>query len=190
MTTKTEIIAKGFKTLRAGMISEAKVIISENYPFKSMKKEGRTYREHQKMKIFLRDGFTDRYSGERLVFPPVLRIMSSLMPEEFPFHRNWKTSDCHLAYWHLMPTIDHIIPISRGGPDEESNWVCTSQLRNSAKSSWLLEELGWQLHKAGDLKDWDGLLASFMEYIAVNPGALADGYINSWYVAAKRANGK
>ena len=190
MTTKAEIIAKGFKTLRAGMISEAKVIISENYPFKSMKKEGRTYREHQKMKIFLRDGFIDRYSGERLVFPPVLRIMSSLMPEEFPFHRNWKTSDCHLAYWHLMPTIDHIIPISRGGPDEESNWVCTSQLRNSAKSSWLLEELGWQLHKAGDLKDWDGLLASFMEYIAVNPKTLADGYINSWHVAAKRAYGK
>jgi len=41
MTTKTEIIAKGFKMLRAGMISEAKVIISENYPFKPMKKEGK-----------------------------------------------------------------------------------------------------------------------------------------------------
>jgi len=92
-----------------------------------------------------------------------------------------------LAYWHLLPTIDHIIPISRGGLDEESNWVCTSQLRNSAKSNWLLEELGWRLHKAGDLKDWDGLLEWFMEYIAVNPKTLADGYINSWYLAAKRA---
>lgn len=37
MTTKTEIIDEGFKTQRAGMISEAKVIISENYPFKPMK---------------------------------------------------------------------------------------------------------------------------------------------------------
>jgi len=82
MTTKTEIIAEAFKTLRAGMISEAKAIISENYPFKPLEKEGRTYREHQKMKIFLRDGFIDRYSGERLVFPPVLRIMSSLMPDQ------------------------------------------------------------------------------------------------------------
>lgn len=24
---------------------------------------------------------------------------------------NWKMSECHLAYWHLLPTIDHIIPI-------------------------------------------------------------------------------
>ncbi len=82
MTTKTEIIAKGFKTLRAGMISEAKVIISENYPFKPLEKKGRTYREYEKIKIFLRDGFVDRYSGEKLVFPPVLRIMSSVMPED------------------------------------------------------------------------------------------------------------
>jgi len=190
MTTKTEIIAEAFKTLRAGMISEAKAIISENYPFKPLEKEGRTYREHQKIKIFLRDGFVDRYSGERLVFPPILRIMSSVMPEEFPFHKNWRMSDCHLAYWHLLPTIDHIIPITRGGLDEESNWVCTSQLRNSAKSNCLLEELGWQLHKAGDLKDWDGLLAWFMEYISENPKTLADGYISSWYHAAKQANGK
>ena len=55
MTTKTEIIAEAFKTLRAGMISEAKAIISEHYPFKPLEKEGRTYREHQKIKIFYRE---------------------------------------------------------------------------------------------------------------------------------------
>jgi len=45
MTTKTKIIAEAFKALRARMISEAKAIISENYPFKPMEKKGRTYRE-------------------------------------------------------------------------------------------------------------------------------------------------
>ncbi|MCE5226999.1 MAG: HNH endonuclease [Porphyromonadaceae bacterium] len=189
MTTKSEIIAQAFKALKAGVLPEAKAIISENYPFKPLEKEGRTYREHQKTKIFLRDGFVDRYSGERLVFPPVLRIMSSAMPEEFPFQKNWKMSECHLAYWQLLPTVDHIIPVSRGGADEESNWVCTSQLRNSAKSNWLLEELGWQLHKAGNLKDWEGLLAWFVEYVLENPETLANGYISSWYRAAKETNG-
>lgn len=188
MTAKSEIITEAFKALRAGVLPEAKNIIAENYPFKPLEKEGRTYREHQKIKIFIRDGFVDRYSGERLVFPPILRIISLAMPEEFPFQKNWKISDCHLAYWHLLPTVDHIVPVSRGGSDEESNWVCTSQLRNSAKSNWLLEELGWQLHKAGDLKDWDGLLGLFMEYISDNPETLANGYISSWYRAVKQAN--
>ena len=71
-------------------------------------------------------------------------------------------SECHLAYWQLFPTVDHIISVARGGAGEESNWVCTSQLRNSAKSNWLLEELGWQLHEPGDLKEWDGLLKWFI----------------------------
>lgn len=188
MIEKSEIIAEAFKSISAGMLSEAKNIISENYPFNPIEKEERTYREYQKTKIFLRDGFIDRYSGERLVFPPVLRIISLAMPEEFPFQKNWKMSECHIAYWHLLPTVDHIVPVSRGGSDEESNWVCTSQLRNSAKSNWLIEELGWRLHKAGDLKDWDGLLGLFMGYISDNPETLADGYLSCWHRAVKQVN--
>jgi hypothetical protein len=188
MTSKNNVITEAFQALRTGALPEAKNIITDNYVFKPLENKGRAYSEHQKIKIFIRDGFVDRYSGERLVFPPVLRIISLVMPEEFPFHKNWKMSDCHLAYWQLLPTIDHIVPVSRGGHDEESNWVCTSQLRNSAKSNWLPEELGWHLHQAGNLKDWDGLLGLFMEYITENKAILANGYINSWYKAAKKTN--
>ncbi|KXS42293.1 MAG: hypothetical protein AWU59_1707 [Methanolobus sp. T82-4] len=122
-----------------------------------------------------------------MVFPPVLRLLSNLMPVEFPFHNNWKMSECHFAYWQLLPTIDHIIPVSRGGEDNESNWVCTSQLRNSIKSSWLLEEVGWQLHEPGNLKEWDGLLNWFMLYVDIHPEILEDKYIHSWHNAVKRA---
>jgi len=188
MTSKSNVITEAFKALRTGALPEAKSIITDNYFFKPLENDGRTYSEHQKIKIFIRDGFVDRYSGERLIFPPVLRIISLAMPEEFPFHKNWKMSDCHLAYWQLLPTIDHIVPVSRGGHDEESNWVCTSQLRNSAKSNWLLEELGWHLHQVGNLKDWDGLLGLFMEYLTENRAILANRYINSWYQATKKAN--
>ena len=60
--------------------------------------------------IYLRDGFVDRYIGHRLKFPPVLRLLSMKFPDSFPFHKNWKMSDCHVAYWELMSTIDHIVP--------------------------------------------------------------------------------
>ncbi|MCK5685045.1 HNH endonuclease, partial [bacterium] len=102
---------------------QARKIISTEYPFVPYSKASRSYSERQKTKIFIRDGFIDRYSGERLVFPGTLRLLSLLMPDEFPYQAHWKTSECHIAFWQLCPTIDHIIPVTRGGNDDESNWV-------------------------------------------------------------------
>ncbi|MFZ1427770.1 MAG: hypothetical protein WAS21_13460 [Geminicoccaceae bacterium] len=48
--------------------------------------------------MFTRDGFVDRYSGERLVFPGTLRLLAKLLPNEFPFHSNWRTDACHFAF--------------------------------------------------------------------------------------------
>ncbi len=108
------------------------------------------------------------------------------MPEAFPFHKNWKSDD---AYWQLLPTIDHVVPASRGGTDDESNWVCTSQLKNSAKSNWLLEELNWVLHKPDNIREWDGMLSWFIQYVEKNSDILEDKYIKSWYNAAKKYQG-
>jgi len=109
-------------------------------------------------RIFIRDGFIDRYSGTRLIFPGVLRVLSKLLRTDFPFHPNWKMSATHPAYWELFPTIDHVVPVTRGGVYDESNWVTTSQLRNSAKGLWTLDELGWELYPPGDYASWNGLM--------------------------------
>lgn len=188
MHSKHEIIKEVCDTLTDESIAEAKGIIQKQYPFTPLTCNGRQYSNYQKTKVFLKDGFIDRYSGEKMVFPPVLRLLSNLMPTEFPFHNNWKMSECHFAYWQLLPTIDHVIPVTRGGEDNESNWVCTSQLKNSIKSNWLLEEIGWKLHEPGDLKDWDGLLNWFMLYVDAHQEVMGDKYIHSWHSAAKRAS--
>src|SRR5262245_64338066 len=65
----------------------------------------RKYSDEQKTRLFLRDGFIDRYSGDRLVYPGVLRLLSHLFPEDFPYHPNWKYGVCHLWYWELYPTV-------------------------------------------------------------------------------------
>lgn len=187
MKQNYKIIQEVCKSISNENIEHAKSLITNHYPFSLRKNEGRSYTEFQKTKIFMRDGFIDRYSGEKLIFPPVLRLLSNLMPNEFPFHKNWKMSECHIAYWQLLPTIDHIIPVSRGGKDSEANWVCTSQLRNSSKSNWLLEELGWSLHEKGDLNDWDGLLNWFIEYTKNNINILENKYINIWHSAVKNS---
>jgi len=83
-----------------------------------------------------------------------------------------------------QPTIDHVVPVARGGLNESDNWVTTSQLRNSAKSSWLLSELGWHLLPSGSVSDWDGLTHWFLDITNDNPEHLADPYINAWRKAA------
>lgn len=185
MSGDPDSIAAACHEISQGALKRARNIISTDYPFVPLSNAGRKYSDHQKTKIFMRDGFIDRYSGDRLVFPGALRLLSILMPEEFPFHSNWKTSECHLAYWQLLPTIDHIIPVSRGGEDVEENWVCTSQLRNGAKSNWLLEELGWSLHPPGCLGDWNGMINWYISYLDTNPQYLESKYLYSWHRVAK-----
>ncbi|KAA3596225.1 MAG: HNH endonuclease [Calditrichaeota bacterium] len=182
--SKSEIIKQVCDAISGDGVVKAKSILAKNYPFEAFVKSIRSYTKKQMIRVFLRDGFIDRYSGERLIFPPVLRLISNQIPKEFPYHPYWKMSECHIAYWQLSPTIDHIVPISRGGIDEESNWVCTSQLKNSAKSNWLLEELGWELYKSGNLEEWDGMLSWFIKFMEENPKDKEDNFLNSWYKTA------
>ncbi|MGQ9689161.1 MAG: HNH endonuclease domain-containing protein [Desulfobaccales bacterium] len=162
---------------------KAKIILKKEYPYQPIQKRKRFFNEQKATIIFLRDGFIDRYSGDRLIFPPVLRLISEIMPDVFPYHTNWKLSKCHIAYWHLSPTIDHIVPITRGGNDEDNNLVTTSMVKNSAKSNWLLEELGWQLYPPGKLEEWDGLTRWFRYYLKNNPDFLNLPYIAKWHKA-------
>jgi hypothetical protein len=137
----------------------------------------------------MRDGFVDRYSGKHLVFPGVLRVLALRLPAEFPYHPNWKMTATHLAFWELSPTVDHVVPVARGGADTELNWVTTSMLRNSAKANWTLEELGWTLLPAGDLHAWDGLLGWFIRHVKKHSELLQNPRIAAWNRAALRVAG-
>lgn len=184
MKNKTEIIKSICEALSSGDSSVAADIARREYSFSALPSESRKFTEIQALRVFMRDGFIDRYTGNQLLFPPVLRILSSVLPAEFPFHRNWKMSETHQSYWELFPTLDHIVPVAGGGADKEDNIVSTSMLRNSSKSNWTLEELGWSLHPPGDIRKWDGMLAWFMEYIDRNPQKTEEKYIARWHKAA------
>jgi hypothetical protein len=184
MIDKARVIKSVCDALSSDDLLAAADIARHQYPLLNQPPAARNYSEGQALVIFLRDGFVDRYSGNRLVFPAVLRILSVLLPDEFPFHRNWKMIETHPAYWELFPTLDHVVPIARGGQDNETNLVSTSMLRNSAKANWTLEELGWSLHPPGSLSEWDGLLAWFLGFAEADKRVLKDKYISRWRRAA------
>src|SRR5687767_2160048 len=116
--------------LRDENLSGAADLLRREYAFTPAEIVERKYGDTEALRVFLRDGFVDRYSGARLVFPGVLRVLALQLPHEFPYHPNWKMTATHLAFWELSPTVDHIVPIARGGIDSDENWVTTSMLRN------------------------------------------------------------
>jgi len=90
-------------------------------------------------------------------------------------------------WWDQYPSIDHIVPVARGGEDSEPNWVTTSMLRNAAKGSWSLAQLGWELRPPGDLADWDGLTGWCLDYLTNHPElASQDTGLRQWATAARR----
>ena len=184
MNSKSQTIKAVCDSLMAGDPQSAVDTARNGYPFAPAQSTGRVYTETECTAIFVRDGFIDRYSGTQIIFPGTIRLLSRLLPAEFPFHSNWKMTETHMVYWELFPTIDHLVPVARGGADNEKNWVTTSMLHNTAKSNWTLEELGWQLVSPGDLKQWDGLLGWFVTYLHQQQSHLADEYIRRWHRAA------
>jgi hypothetical protein len=180
----SETLSEVCALLEEGNASEAAVTVKRDYPFQSVIRTARVWSPARATRVFARDGFVDRYSGERLVFPGMLRLLSLKLPEVFPYHTNWKISETHSAYWQLCATIDHVVPVTRGGTDVELNLVATSMLRNNAKAHWLLEELGWVLNPPGDLEKWDGLMSWFISTIADEPSYQKQPSTRGWHLAA------
>ncbi|SEA77648.1 hypothetical protein SAMN04515656_12923 [Eubacterium aggregans] len=182
---KAKIIEDIARSLINNNKQEAIDWIEQEYPFKRIKKSRRTYSDEQMCEVFMRDGFIDRYSGDRLVNIGMLKTISVFFSEEFPYQSHWKMTETHPAFWELAPTLDHVDPIAMGGLDEPSNWVTTSMMHNMVKSQWTLEQLNWQLHEPGDLLEWDGLTGYFLKIVVENEELLEDGLIKKWYLLSK-----
>ena len=168
-----------------GNISAARAKIITDYPFTPLDQKGRSYTPRMMTDVFIRDGFIDRYRGTKLVYPPALRVISMYLPEEFPYHKNGKMDLGHMAYWELFPTIDHVLPVARGGEDSKDNWVCCSMLTNSIKSNWTLEQLQWELLPSGSFQNWDGMITWFINQVETDRSLLNVAYIKRWFNAAK-----
>jgi hypothetical protein len=178
---KITTIKQSAESIFTGNIESAKNVINKEYPFKKLKPEGRSYTDKEKYEQFVRDGFIDRYTGEKLVNPGLLKALSYYMPDTFPYQSHWKMEECHSAYWELVPTIDHIVPIALGGEDKPSNYATTSMLHNSVKSNWTLEQLNWKLYPAGDINEYDGLTDLFVRLTENDLELFDDPYIKRWY---------
>lgn len=138
------------------------------------------------MTVFARDGFMNRYTGELLIFPAVLRLLSKEFPSAMPYQPAWRLGEIHIAYYDLCACIDRLLPMSRGGSNAESNSVTTTMPFVLARSQSTVEEIGWKLTREGFVDEWDGMSSWYVEYVKANPELRSTNYFNLWYIAAKK----
>ena len=184
MADRIDVLIAVCNELTADRRHEAEMALEQGYPFVPEAAQKRSYRQLESTRVFMRDGFIDRYTGAKLIYPPVLRLISAQLPMHFPFDPHWRTAVTHSAYWEVGATVDHVVPVTLGGADDDSNWVTTSMARNFAKMNWTLEYLGWKLYPSGSLSDWDGLLNWYLTYTERRPLLVAKGNMRQWHRAA------
>ncbi len=186
MDNKSNVILDIATMLLQNNKSAAKEKIQNEYPHKYFEIQKRSYSISQKMEQFIKDGFIDRYTGKKLLNPGILKVISFYFPDEFPYQPHWKMTQTHIAYWELIPTIDHIYPIAKGGSDNKDNWVTTSMKNNSIKSNYTIDEVQWKLYPVGKTTEWDGLTDMFIKLVECNQDLLNDNYIRNWYTVSKK----
>ena len=107
--------------------------------------------------IYARDGWRCRYCGVRIIERAARTRLHRLIPEV----ARWGTrnADKHSALAALSASLDHVVPHSRGGSNEESNLVTACNACQFGRGQWTLEEVGFidprEFKPALDA--WDGL---------------------------------
>jgi hypothetical protein len=205
MTEKYEIIMDACLALSDEGREASQEILRRNYPFdprakpRSVSKEKPFPMERKveasdfwnedrasMMRVFARDGFMNRFTGELLIFPAVLRLLSKELPSIMPYQMAWRVGEIHMAYYDIYACIDRLLPKSQGGSDAESNQITTTMPYVLARSHSNVEEMDWRLTREGFVDEWDGMSSWYVEYVNANQELRNANYFNLWYIAAKK----
>ncbi len=184
MPNHAEIVAAVCSLIADGEHDAAKAKLVAEYPCAMPATRRKTWPLKQYVRVFARDGYTDRYSGKPLVFPGALRALTLLMGDAFPYHPNWKQGATHPAFWELYPTIDHKVSLARGGADDESNAVTTSMYWNLRKLNGQVDEF-IDSELAPICPRWDGLVPWFVQVYDSHPALRDDASIRRWRAALR-----
>jgi HNH endonuclease len=106
--------------------------------------------------LFARDGWRCRFCDCRVVPPKFRTAMRTALPGAIRWS---KAEGFHGAFIAMSASVDHVVPYSAGGTNEEENLVTACWSCQFGKDAYSLEELGLLDPRARPpVKDsWDGL---------------------------------
>jgi len=110
--TKSSVIAAVCQAVTEGSLETASSTLQRDYP--SRHSQSQNAARSRRIDSCVRARWLCRQVlRRRLVFPPVLRLVSAALPGEFPFTPTGKTDVTHPAYWEIGATVDHLFPCRR-----------------------------------------------------------------------------
>lgn len=107
--------------------------------------------------LFARDGWHCRFCDCRVVPPNARSAMRAALPGAIP----WSEAEgFHGAFYALSASVDHVVPYSAGGTNEEENVVTACWSCQFGRGAWSLGEVGLSdpRTRAPVKNDWDGLV--------------------------------
>lgn len=111
-------------------------------------------------RVFERDSYRCRYCGTRTIPLAVLAAAQRAglqHADVLPCHSNWRRAETDPVFYWQSSTLEHVLPVARGGSvSEESNLVTACWPCQARKGVYLLDELGWELRPIPQ-RDWTGL---------------------------------
>ncbi len=111
----------------------------------------------RQLEIFHRDGFRCRFCETRVILKSVHKRFADAVPGAA---RTGPTNETtHFGISNLTASVDHIVPFSRGGTNDESNLVTACPTCNYGRGAWLLEEVEIEnpFNYPPIIDNWDGL---------------------------------
>ena len=107
-------------------------------------------------KLFAQDGWRCRFCHCRVVPPRVRTAMRAALPGAIPWS---ETVGYHGAFFAISASVDHVVPHSAGGTNEEENLVTACWSCQFGRGAWSLQEVGLLDPRARPpVRDgWDGL---------------------------------
>jgi hypothetical protein len=107
-------------------------------------------------KLFAKDGWRCRFCNCRVVPPRVRTVMRAALPGAIPWS---ETEGYHGAFFAMSASVDHVVPHSAGGTNDEENLVTACWSCQFGRGAWSLEEVGLLDPRARPpvRDEWDGL---------------------------------
>uniref|UniRef100_UPI0040572459 HNH endonuclease n=1 Tax=Candidatus Electrothrix sp. TaxID=2170559 RepID=UPI0040572459 len=124
---------------------------------KSMRHPTRMPSQKIQNEIFASDGWKCRFCGSKVISRRARNVIVKLFPNET--HWDTKEFEKHSALYAMSSSLDHVIPHSRGGKNELSNFVTACYCCQFGRGQWTIEES--ELYDPRNYKpcidEWDGL---------------------------------
>ena len=115
-----------------------------------------------RIEVWKRDNWHCLYCGKPVFYAPSLKLLEKLNPGHKYFHPNGEDGSMLSLFHRSWSSVDHIIPVSKGGKNEMTNYATSCMDCNQKFNE---KEVGNGKIKPREIKpsSWDGFFGLYVK---------------------------